>query len=442
MRTPISDFIREYLTRGATKLHMPGHKGRFGADFYSHDITEIEGADVLYSPTGIIKESEELCASLFGTARTLYSTEGSSLAIRGMLALVSSYAKKRGQTPRIIAARNAHKTVLGAVALLGISVEWLPSANLVSAEIDCDTLTKTLARVKPHALLVTSPDYLGHVLDVKRLAEICHGAGVLLLVDNAHGAYLKFMPRDTHPITLGADLCCDSAHKTLPVLTGGAYLHISKNAPADFTAEADDAMALFASTSPSYLILESLDSALPLLAGDFSSMLARTAQLACGVKKRLSDGGYTVLDGEAMKITLAPKGYGYLGEELGKMLAERGFVPEFCDRDFLVLMVSPFNTEEELLSLCDTLLLIKRREKITETPPKMRTPERVCEVKDALLCPYETVSVTDAIGRTAVSEQVLCPPAVSVLLPGERIGESAVKAMLYYGIKSVRVMKK
>ena len=125
---------------------MPGHKGRFGADFYSHDITEIEGADVLYSPSGIIKESEELCASLFGTARTVYSTEGSSLAIRGMLTLLSSYAKKRGEVPRLVAARNAHKTVLSAVALLGISVEWLSSANLVSAEIDCGALEKTLKK--------------------------------------------------------------------------------------------------------------------------------------------------------------------------------------------------------------------------------------------------------------------------------------------------------
>lgn len=442
MRTPISDFIREYLTRGATKLHMPGHKGRFGADFYSHDITEIEGADVLYSPSGIIKESEELCASLFGTARTVYSTEGSSLAIRGMLALLSSYAKKRGEVPRLVAARNAHKTVLGAIALLGISVEWLPSVNLVSAEINFDVLKETLKREKPHALLVTSPDYLGQMLDVGRLAEICHGAGVLLFVDNAHGAYLKFLPRDTHPITLGADVCCDSAHKTLPVLTGGAYLHISKRAPSDFLTEADDAMALFASTSPSYLILESLDSALPLLAGDFPSMLARAAELVGEVKTRLSGGGYTVLDSEPMKITLAPKGYGYLGEELGKMLTERGFVPEFYDRDFLVLMVSPFNTEEELSALCDTLLGIRRREKITELPPKMPKAERVCEVKDALLCPYETLNATDAVGRIAVSEQVLCPPAVSVLLPGERVSECAIDAMRYYGIKSVRVMKK
>ena len=102
-------------------------------------------------------------------------------------------------------------------------------------------------------MYVTSPDYLGGQSDVAALAEVSHRHGVPLLADNAHGAYLRFLSPSRHPMDLGADLCCDSAHKTLPVLTGGAYLHVGRAAPEPFRENARRALALFGSTSPSYL---------------------------------------------------------------------------------------------------------------------------------------------------------------------------------------------
>ena len=102
-------------------------------------------------------------------------------------------------------------------------------------------------------MYVTSPDYLGGMQDVAALAEVCHRYGTLLAVDNAHGAYLRFLRPSRHPLDLGADLCCDSAHKTLSVLTGGAYLHIARTAPTSLAENAKEALALFGSTSPSYL---------------------------------------------------------------------------------------------------------------------------------------------------------------------------------------------
>ena len=113
---------------------------------------------------------------------------------------------------------------------------------------------------RPFGVYITSPDYLGGVQDIAALAEVCKDFGVPLLVDNAHGAYLRFLPQGgQHPIALGAAMCCDSGHKTLPVVTGGAYLHLGKNAPIQDEAAVRNALALFGSTSPSYLILQSLD---------------------------------------------------------------------------------------------------------------------------------------------------------------------------------------
>ena len=130
---------------------------------------------------------------------------------------------------------------------------------IITPEILKEELKRAEGKIS--AVYITSPDYLGGMSDIKSLSETAREYGVPLIVDNAHGAYLRFLKDSLHPIDLGADMCCDSAHKTLPVLTGGAYLHISENAPETYKNLGKKAMELFGSTSPSYLILQSLDKA-------------------------------------------------------------------------------------------------------------------------------------------------------------------------------------
>jgi arginine/lysine/ornithine decarboxylase len=153
-------------------------------------------------------------------------------------------------------------------------------------------------------VFITSPDYLGNVCDVKSIAKVCNKYGVMLIVDNAHGAYLKFLENSEHPIDLGATLCSDSAHKTLPVLTGGAYMHISKNAPTHFLENAKNALALFGSSSPSYLTLCSLDNANLYLANEFRNELSSLIKKVDATKKSLEHGGYTLVGEEKIKITV------------------------------------------------------------------------------------------------------------------------------------------
>ena len=164
----------------------------------------------------------------------------------------------------VVAARNVHRSFVYAAALLDFEIVWLwpeCSTSLCGCPVSAETLERTLATLPapPAAVYLTSPDYLGSVADISALAEVCRKHGTLLAVDNAHGAYLRFLEPSCHPLDLGADLCCDSAHKTLPVLTGGAYLHISRAAPVSLRENAKTAMAMFGSTSPSYLTLASLD---------------------------------------------------------------------------------------------------------------------------------------------------------------------------------------
>ena len=345
MNTPICDFAREYSGKNPLRLHMPGHKGVSFLGCEEYDITEIPGADSLYEADGIIAESEENASRLFG-CRTYYSTEGSSQCIRAMLYLAMLHAKAQGKRMHVAAARNAHKVFLSGAAMLDFDVTWLypdEGETYLSCDISAGTVERFLKEQGGEitALYLTSPDYLGNVADIRGISEVCRKYHVLLLVDNAHGAYLKFLPDSLHPIDLGADICCDSAHKTLPVLTGGAYLHISPSVEGTVGGDVKRALALFGSTSPSYLILQSLDMANRYIAEGYPSQLADFCAEVARCKKKLCEHGYVFSGDEPLKLTIKAKEYGYRGAELAQILEKEGIICEFADPDHTVLMLTP-----------------------------------------------------------------------------------------------------
>ena len=445
MNTPICDFVRGYAAGEPLRLHMPGHKGKGLLGMESWDITEVRGADSLYEADGIIRESEENASRLFG-CETLYSTEGSSQCIRAMLYLAALHARQQGRRPLIAAGRNAHKTFVSAAALLDLDVLWLcptqPDSYL-SCPLDAERLDDALSRAseKPAAVYVTSPDYLGNCLDVAALAAVCRRHDVLLLVDNAHGAYLKFLPRSRHPADLGADLCCDSAHKTLPALTGGAYLHLGRHAPAICREQARQALALFGSTSPSYLILQSLDAVNGDLAGDYRQRLQGFAEQMETLKDRLTAHGYALRGNEPLKLTLAAKAYGYGGTVLANLLRNQGIECEFADPDFLVAMATPETGDDGLRRLETALLEIAKKTAIPDAPPAFHLPERVMSIREAALSPCETVPIAKSVGRVLAAPTVGCPPAVPIVVSGERIDTEAAACFRYYGLETCTVVK-
>lgn len=422
---------------------MPGHKG-VGDHNERLDITEITGADSLYEASGIIAESEKNASELFG-AHTFYSAEGSSLSIRAMLYLCTAYAKEIGKRPLILAARNVHKTFVSAVAMLDLDVEWMTSASAdyLSCKLSADEVASYLDRLTelPVAVYLTSPDYLGNIADIGAIAKVCHERGVLLVVDNAHGAYLRFTKEELHPIALGADMCCDSAHKTLPALTGAAYLHVSKNAPMMFIERARTALSLFGSTSPSYLILSSLDRVNAYIADGYSDRLATFIDSIEGIKKELGESGYTFVGDEPMKITISAKPYGYLGKDMAEHLEKSGITTEFSDPDYLVLMPTPKNSIEELERLKSALLSLPKLSPIIDPPPSFKLPKRTLSIREAVLSPCESVSIDNAKGRTLAAVTVGCPPAVPILVCGEIIDSRAIECFKYYGIESCLILK-
>lgn len=438
MTTPIRDFLRAYAEKNMLRAHMPGHKGK-GRDESLCDITEISGADSLYEAGGIIKESEENASSLFG-CQTFYSTEGSSHCIRAMMLLTMLYAKECGKAFRVLAGANAHKSFFSSMALLDFEADLIYGDSYLSASPDPAKIDQMLSENDYSVLYLTSPDYLGNTADIKSISDVCRKHGVLLAVDNAHGAYLKFLHSPSHPIDLGADICCDSAHKTLPCLTGGAYLHISHNVSDVLKGQAKNALALFGSSSPSYLILRSLDECNLYLSKN-SHKIASVAQKLEKIKSVLHEKGYITVGNEKLKLTISTKPYGYDGRDFADILREKGVEPDFADPDYTVLMISSETEEKELTRLKDVLLSIVARPSIKCPAPMPKRSERVMSVREAILSPKERIDIKNSLGRILASESVGCPPAVPIAICGERIDENAINAFKYYGIKTIWVVK-
>ncbi len=471
MDTPIVDFVGRYAQSGISRLHMPGHKGRSLLGFEPLDLTEIQGADELYQPEGIIAQSEANATRLFGTAHTYYSTEGSSQCIRAMLCLALQGAPRGSGRPVLLAARNAHKALLYAAALLDFDIRWLwpqpqDAGALCSCPLSPQALEQALRQLKeqgvaPFGVYVTSPDYLGGVQDIRALAAVCDAAGVPLLVDNAHGAYLRFLPGEPrHPIALGAAMCCDSAHKTLPVVTGGAYLHLGSKAPVQEEAAVRGALALFGSTSPSYLILQSLDACNRQLAGDYPARLGRCCQELAELRRALNQAAEAAgtpvplaLDGpaqEPLKLTLDAAALGCTGTALAQQLRQGKMECEYADPRYVVLMFTPENPPRDRARLQDLLL-----ELLGQLPGALPVPQdpagnfvaleqqavQRCTIRQAVLGPQERLPAAQSLGRVCAMPTVSCPPAIPIVVSGEEITPAALELMERYQVPEVSVVR-
>lgn len=445
MKTPICDFVNEYVNKKSHRLHVPGHKGSGFLGVEKYDITEIDGADDLYCPSSIILESEQNASTIYNCP-TYYTTEGSSHAIRAMVYLINIYAKRFKKNAKILATRNVHKSFLTATALLDIDVDFIcanENGSYLTTNLTPEILDNYLKTLKelPCALYITSPDYLGNTQDIKGLKEVLSKYDMLFIVDNAHGAYLKFLDSSLFPIDLGADMCASSAHKTLPVLTGGAYLHLSNDAYKLLGDSALTALTTFGSTSPSYLTLQSLDNANRLLSTTFKSDLKTTIQKINDLKKKLKAISYTICDSEPLKITIKTKPYGYLVEDFIKILYSNDIIPEFYDNNYVVLSFSPNTSNSTYEAVYNLLKGITKRDSICDDIPKITSFKKAISIKEAVFSDFEIIDATKSENRIYADINIHCPPAVPIIIPGEVITKEVIETFIYYNIDKVKVVK-
>ncbi|MDD6855145.1 MAG: amino acid decarboxylase, partial [Oscillospiraceae bacterium] len=335
---------------------------------------------------------------------------------------------------------NAHKTFLSAAILLDFPIRWLwAGEDYLSCPVTPEQVEQAILEEgeKPFAVYLTSPDYLGNMADIRGISGVCRKYGVRLLVDNAHGAYLKFLPESRHPMDLGADLCCDSAHKTLPVLTGGAYLHFREEG---MRGKVKDAMALFGSTSPSYLIMQSLDRANPYLEG-LPQRLRTFAPWVSALKDRLLERGLTLGGEEPLKLTWMTRPWGYSGTEIAEILEKKNLICEFQDERHIVFMFTPENDPWELEKLSRAICQIPRREALTDEARQRVEPKAACSPRQAVFGERERIPVGESAGRILANLSVSCPPAVPIIMCGEEIEEAIIPRLRALGWAFVEVVK-
>ncbi|MBD2848336.1 aminotransferase class I/II-fold pyridoxal phosphate-dependent enzyme [Paenibacillus sp. IB182496] len=446
-------------------FHVPGHQygrvwqkkwleGLGAAEFESMmamDATELEGLDDLHHPQGIIAEAQAAAAQLFGVDHTYFLVGGSTA---GNLALILAHCEP-GEL--LIVQRNVHKSILNGLTLAGASAVFLdpeldPRSGLAIGP-GIRSLEAALCKYpQAKAVLLSSPNYYGLGCDLRPYADAAHRAGMPLLVDEAHGAHYGFHPAiPASALAAGADAVVQSAHKTLPVLTMGAWLHVQgTRVPRQALARA---LALLQSSSPSYPILASLDVARAMLAEHGAALFEPAVQLARRLRDHIGhalpqyelveeDG---LLEGQRLdplRLTIAPRrGSGYA---LLRQLREHGCWAEMADARHVVLLVGIGTTAGDVDALLESLCRIAFLEpaggesaeaQIDAAGLMRRHGEEIAEpVSFAPIAAVsanttESVAIGAAVGRRAAHMLVPYPPGVPLVYAGERLTASIASVL-------------
>ena len=267
------------------------------------------------------------------------------------------------------------------------------------------------------------------------------------MVDNAHGSHLAFLSPSLHPLLLGADVTADSAHKTLPVLTGGAFLHCNRPA---YIPAAKAKMALFGSTSPSYPVMASLDLCRAWLAEEGTAAFSALEQKTGELEKVCREAGVPCLDGprDPVRLTLRTGELGVSGQAAEAYFRGKGCQAEHADAEHIVFILTPFHSGSELRRLAAAIRALPAEAGLSDGGGIVRpafsalpSAEAVLSVREAVFSPSETLPLADAAGRIAAETACPCPPGVPVVIPGEKIGKEALEILQKAGIIRIKVVK-
>lgn len=401
---PIDDMLRS--AQGKTRFHMPGHKGRLEAVPVALDMTELPSTDDLYAPQAGIAEAERLLARSAGAGASILVPCGSTA---GILAMVLAFVRPGG---RLLMRRDAHHSVQSACILADVEPVLLPpGADMAAAakEIPCD------------AVFVTRPNFHGLVEPLPR-------ADVPVLVDAAHGAHFSWWDSPESALRAGADCAVESAHKTLGAYTGGAWLHLRR---AGDEPRLRRMLRMVSTSSPSFLILRSLDEARAFMDEHGREALARLVNWCDGARAKLEKMGYPCPSlGDPTRLYIRTDEKGLRGWEALARLAELGVEMEMADERGVVAIGTVYDRAEDYAALTDAFARLRPGTGKLPAVPEMAYGVRAMRPRAAALGKTRLVPLEDAAGEVAARAVGAYPPGCAAAAPGERLTKACVDVLL------------
>ena len=433
--------LKDYANSDVYPFHMPGHKRTGGNELpYEIDITEIDGFDNLHDPHGCLAKLQENAAELFGARRAFALVNGSTV---GILAAIRAMTK---DGDRVLIARNSHMAVYHAAELCRLNTEYILPDTVdglgIFASISPASVEQMLeAHPDTSLVVITSPTYEGVVSDVKSIADSCHRYGARLLVDEAHGAHFPFSDRfPQSAVPCGADAAVTSLHKTLPAMTQTALLLTNDDRLAK---ELQRQLSIFETSSPSYVLLASIDRCLTFLKDskgafdDYTRRLDRFHQAAKALR-HLSIANDELLNAEKVfdfdsgKLCLFGNGCMSGKELMDTLRAEYHLELEMALGDYALAMTSVCDTDEGFVRLINALTMIDSRCKAADRPTNTTAyplPQKRYTISEALNTDGEMCDIDHAEGKIAREYVRAYPPGIPIIVPGEVIDREVLSQL-------------
>ncbi|MFA9456249.1 aminotransferase class I/II-fold pyridoxal phosphate-dependent enzyme [Halalkalibacter sp. APA_J-10(15)] len=445
--TPLFTGVRQHAEKQPIQFHIPGHKQGAGMDpefrqfigenALAIDLINIAPLDDLHHPNGIIKEAQELAAEAFGADFTFFSVQGTSGAIMTMIMAVC------GPGDKIIVPRNVHKSIMSAIIFSGATPIFIHpeiDENLgISHGITVDSVEKAIhAHADAKGLLVINPTYFGISGNLKQIVELAHSYQIPVLVDEAHGVHIHFHPDlPLSAMQAGADMAATSVHKLGGSMTQSSILNVKEGLVSPKRVQA--IISMLTTTSTSYLLLSSLDTARMQLATKGVALLDEAIRLANDARKEINDiSGLTCVDKDILgtpatydmdptKLIISVRQLGISGHDVELWLRKNYSIEvELSDLYNILCIITLGDTKEKINKLVDALRHLASEKKIQ--PNQDHKPVSVPNIptlslspRDAFYADTEIVPFSKSAGRIIAEFIMVYPPGIPVLIPGEII---------------------
>ena len=460
---PLIEAIRAFADKDPAYFRIPAHRFSRGVDdrllellggnVFCADLTEAEGLDDLHAAAGVIAEAERLAAELWGSEECHFLINGSTCGNEAMLLTCLNPGEK------VLLARNVHKSVLMGLILSGAVPVWMQPEEIPGEKLDgpvtAETVKKALSGEPDcRAVMLVSPTYYGICSPLRDIAAVCHEQNIPLLVDEAHGSHLYFMKdAPCGAVSAGADLVVQSLHKTGGSMTQSSLLHV-QGARIDRN-RLSDSLKMVMSTSPSYVLMASLDGARHQLAIQGQKLMNYARQLAdlCRKELRAVEGIHVVdqKDHDPLRVVFSAESCGISGNRLQDLMYRKnGISLELSDPVYAAAVITWGNTMEDILRLVRAVREAVKESASLKDPVSAENiqidgmphsgwraenarhicPDVVCPPRDAWYGEKTTVPLESCAGETAAESVIPYPPGVPVLYPGEKINEVILEQLL------------